>query len=531
MEKDLIVDASSEELISIAVLEDDLLVELHHESRGATHVVGDIYLGRVERVIQGMNAAFVDVGFAVGGFLHYGDLHENFLAQQDALSQLCSGNLKPSEFVAAYKKNISSFTSLPKEGKISDYIKNNDKILVQVTKEAISTKGPRLTTALTINGRNQVISPFDGKVSASAKLNHKESARLKNIVNSINTTGCGVIVRTAAEGKQSKEMQKDLEELWEHWLLVLDKLLTSSSKRKKSSAICLYEESGRALGVLRDTYDKSFRSIWVNEESLFHDIEKYLGEIAPEDAIKVQLYTGKLPIFDDKGVTKQIKALMKKYVKVEGGAYLVIESTEAMHVIDVNSGTSARRSEEQETTAFEVNKSAAEEIARQLRLRDLGGIIIVDFIDMKSKDSRDALYKQMVDLMSTDRSRHEILPLSKFGLMQITRQRIRPATKVDKDETCPSCQGKGKITEASILLVEKIEDELSRLIHTLDTPYINVHVHPYVDAYLKKGLYSISMKWRLKISSKVHITPNQDLSLIEYRYYDKSGEELIVHKK
>lgn len=531
MEKDLIVDISSER-ISIATLENGRLMELFRERRGFTHGVGDVYLGRVKKVVAGLNAAFVDVGFSIDGFLHYSDLLPNFLAQQQVLSALRTGELSPDKFVVAYADACAKGSQqIPKEGKISDYLNEGDFVLCRLTKEAISTKGPRLTTEVSIAGRNLILNPFEDKVSVSNKLDRGEAHRLKSLIKGVNTSGCGVIVRTAAEGKRSEAMHKELTKLEREWSQILLKL--SGSIGSKKTYICLYEEPTRVLGLLRDTFDHSLRSISVNDENFFHDIQDYIEEIDPsnEGKVNVELYTGRLPIFDSKGVTKQIKSLMKKVVNYKKGAYLIIEQTEAMHVIDVNSGTRARKNEEQEATAVDVNMSAAEEIARQLRLRDLGGIIIVDFIDMKSKEHRDELYKHMVEQMKTDRSRHEILPLSRFGLMQITRQRVRQATKIDQDELCPSCQGTGKMSSASIFLVEKIEDELKKLIDTLDVPYINVHVHPYVDAYLKKGLYSTAIKWRLKISRRIHITPNQDLSLLKYKYYDIDGEELMVHEQ
>lgn len=531
VEKDLIIDISPE-LMSIATLEDGRLTELHREPRDFTHSLGDIYIGRVKRVVAGLNAAFVDVGFSIDGFMHYADLHPQFLVQQQVFDQLRMGKLEPEKYWPTYQKAVASSQEvLPKEGKISTYLKEGDYVLVQISKESISTKGPRLTTDISIAGRNLIINLFDQKLSVSSKLGREETQRLKSLIRSVNTVGYGVIVRTAAEGKRAETMHKELKKLERQWLQMLARIASSSTNKKHF--LCVYQEPSRVLGVLRDTFDKSFRYVWVNDEDFYHEIEGYLDEIDPlrEGAVRVQHYTGRVPIFDSKGVTKQIKSSLKRVVNYKKGAYLVIEQTEAMHVIDVNSGTRARKSDEQEDTAVDVNMAAAEEIVRQLKLRDLGGIIIVDFIDMKSKEHRDELYKYMVDLMKTDRSRHEILPLSKFGLMQITRQRVRPAIKIDQDEVCPSCRGEGKISGASILLVEKIEEELKILTETFEAPYINVHVHPYLDAYIKKGLYSVSIRWKFGISKRIHVTPNQSLSLLEYKFYNRDGEELQVHDR
>ncbi|KGN97648.1 Rne/Rng family ribonuclease [Porphyromonas sp. COT-290 OH3588] len=514
MTSDLIVDVSAKQ-ISMAVLEDQKLVELQRERRDLAFAVGDIYLGKVKKVMPGLNAAFVDVGYKKDAFLHYLDLGPTFGSQQRLLDIVASGKPIPS----ATKIPISA--ELPKEGKIADYIKQGQLVLVQVVKEPISTKGPRLSAELSLAGRNMVLVPFSDKVSVSSKIQSiEERTRLKQLMLSIKPKNFSVIVRTSAEGKKASELDQELRRLVRRWEESIQKLPKIKAPR------IVYEEASRALGLLRDTFNPSFQSIHVNDADFYEDIKEYVASIAPGREEIVQRYTGKLPIFDEKGVTKQIKSLFGRTVTYKKGAYLVIEQTEAMHVIDVNSGNRSRKSAEQEETAVDVNMSAAEELARQLRLRDLGGIIVVDFIDMHDPKNRELLYKHMVKLMEGDRARHNILPLSKFGLMQITRQRVRPAMQITTEETCPSCMGTGKM-KSSVLLTDQIEEKLKELVQQQSVSYINVHVHPYVAAYLNKGLlFSIARQWKLKIAKGIRVTPNQSLAFLDYKFLDKEGNEI-----
>lgn len=496
----------------MAVLEDGKLVELQRESRDLAFAVGDIYLGKVKKIMPGLNAAFVDVGYSKDAFLHYLDLGQTFAHQQRLLELMeRSGSIPP-------LSKIGALPELPKEGKIADYLKPGQHVLVQVAKEPISTKGPRLTAELSLAGRNMVLIPFRDKVSVSNKIQaNEERTRLKQLILSIKPRNFSVIIRTSAEGKSARELDSELRKLVRRWE-------ESIARLPKLKAPCIvYEEASRALGLLRDTLNPSFQAIHINDTEYFEDIKEYVSIIAPGQEGIVRLYKGKLPLFDEKNVTKQIKSSLGRTVTFKSGAYLVIEQTEAMHVIDVNSGNRSRKSNEQEGTAIDVNLAAAEEIARQMRLRDLGGIICVDFIDMYEAKNREMLYKHMVKLMETDRAKHNILPLSKIGLMQITRQRVRQAVVVNTEETCPSCAGTGKI-KSSILFADQIEEHLKDLMLLPHISYVNLHVHPYVAAYLTKGLFSIANRWRLSLG-RVSVTPNQSLAFLEYRLYDKDGNE------
>ena len=486
MNSELIVDVSAKE-ISMALLEDQRLVELQRERRDLAFAVGDIYLGRVKKVMPGLNAAFVDVGYKKDAFLHYLDLGMIYQAQQRFLEQIEKTKAVPS------LSKIPTFPDLPKDGKIADYLKAGQNVLVQVVKEPISTKGPRLSAEISIAGRNLVLVPFSDKVSVSAKIeSHEERARLKQLILSMKPKNFSVIIRTSAEGKRASELDQELSRLLRRWEESIQKL----PKITKTPKI-VYEESSRALGILRDTFNPSFQSIHVNDKAYYEEIREYVRQIAPG-----------------------------RTVTCKSGAYLIIEQTEAMYVVDVNSGNRSRKSTEQEGTAIDVNLIAAEELARQLRLRDMGGIIVVDFIDMPDQKNRQLLYEHMVKLMESDRTRHNILPLSKFGVMQITRQRVRPATQINTDETCPTCLGTGKM-KSSILFTDQLEEKLRDLAPRLDTSYINVHVHPYVAAYLTKGFFmSIARRWKLQIARGIRVTPNQSLGFLDYKFVDKEGNEI-----
>ncbi len=514
MISELVIDVQPNE-VSIAVLEDKKLVEIQKEARNISFAVGDIYLGKVKKIMPGLNAAFVDVGYKKDAFLHYQDLGANFNALQKFLKATFADKKK--------LPLLSKFSHLPdisKEGSIVDVLKQGDEVLVQIAKEPISTKGPRLTSELSFAGRYLVAIPFGDKVSVSQKIkSNEERARLKQLIQSIKPKNFGVIVRTSAEGKRVAELDLELKTLVKRW----DDNMTKLLKAKLPSLI--YEETGRTVALLRDIFNPSFQHIHVNDPNVFNEIKDYVSLIAPDRAEIVELYSGELPIFDNFAITKQIKSGFGKTVTFKSGAYLIIEHTEAMHVIDVNSGNRSKSSTGQENTAIDVNLAAAEEIARQLRLRDMGGIIVVDFIDMHEAENRQKLFDHMRNIMANDRAKHNILPVSKFGLLQITRQRVRPALDFKTDETCPTCFGKGEI-QSSILFTDNLESKIDYLVGKLKVKKFSLYVHPYIAAFINQGFYSLKWKWKFKYSWRIKIIPNQSLGFLEYRFYDAEKNEL-----
>ena len=415
---------------------------------------------------------------------------------------------------------------LPKDGSVQTLLKQGQEIMVQVVKEPISTKGPRLTAELSLAGRYMVLMPFGDKVSVSSKIKKSEErTRLKQLVQSIRPKNFGVIVRTSAEGKRVAELDKEMKALVKRW----EDTITRAEKAEKVPQL-LYEETSRAVALLRDVFDPTYDGIYVNDETICQQVKDYVTLIAPDKQDIVKLYNGNVPIFDNFGVTKQLKSSFGRTVNYKRGAYLIIQHTEAMHVVDVNSGNRTRSENGQEANALEVNLGAADELARQLRLRDMGGIIVVDFIDMNLAEDRQMLYERMCKNMQKDRARHNILPLSKFGLMQITRQRVRPAMDVNVEETCPTCFGKGKI-KSSILFTDQLESKIDRLVNKIGIRKFSLHVHPYVAAYINQGLWSLKRQWQMKYGMGVRIIPSQKLAFLQYEFYDKDRQFIDMQEE
>ncbi len=509
MTSEVVIDVRAKE-ISIALLEDKKLVEYQNEPRSASFSVGNIYIAKVKKLMPGLNACFVDVGFERDAFLHYLDLGSQFNSYAKYLKQVQSDRKKLYPITKA-----SRLPDLKKDGSVATTLTVGQEVMVQIVKEPISTKGPRLTGELSFAGRYLVLMPFCDKVSVSTKIKSgEERARLKQLIQSIKPKNFGVIVRTVAEGKRVAELDTELKVLLQRWEDAITKV-----QRTQSRPQLVFEETGRAVALLRDLFNPSYENIFVNDEEVYNEVKHYVTLIAPEKAGIVKLYTGNVPIFDNFNVTKQIKSGFGKTVNYKHGAYLIIEHTEAMHVVDVNSGNRVRGTNGQEANALDVNLGAADELARQLRLRDMGGIIIVDFIDMNVAEDRQMLYERMCKNMQKDRARHNILPLSKFGLMQITRQRVRPAMDVSVDETCPTCFGRGKI-KSSILFTDQLESKIDHLVNKIGVKTFYLHVHPYVAAYINKGLLSLKRKWQIKYGLGVHVISSQKMAFLQYEFYD-----------
>lgn len=515
MNKELIINAAPQG-VEIALLEDKKLVELHHEKADASFAVGDLYLGKVKKLIPGLNAAFVDVGFEKDAFLHYTDLSPYARSLLKFTQQSINDN-------SANGFDFGHFQVEPeiiKTGKINEVLSGKPNILVQILKEPIAAKGPRLSCEISLPGRFVVITPFNDIVAVSRKIHSSdERKRLQKIVEAIKPKNFGVIVRTAAEGKNTAELHEDLSMLTQTW-----KTIQSNLKAAVAPAKILSEQT-KTTSMLRDLLNESFNKIVVNDKNIFNDTRNYIQRIAPEKSEIVSFYHNGLPIFDQFGITKQVKAAFGKTVNLPSGAYLIIEHTEALHVIDVNSGYKSVGNN-QELNALETNMEAAAEIARQLRLRDLGGIIVVDFIDMKLPENKRKLMEAMEEFMRPDRAKHAVLPISKFGLMQITRQRMKPEVNINTQEVCPSCSGTGKIS-STLILEDEIEKNLSYLI-THQHKNLTLVVHPIVYAYLTKGrlFNSRQWKWRFKYGQKVNIKQNTNYHLTEFHFFDQHDEEI-----
>ena len=517
---ELIIDVQQKE-ISIALLEDKSLVEYQSESKAASFSVGNIYVAKVKKLMPGLNACFVDVGYERDAFLHYLDLGTQYSSYEKYLKQVQSDRKKLFPITKATR-----LPDLKKDGSVQNVLKVGQEVLVQVVKEPISTKGPRLTCDLSFAGRYMVLMPFQEKVSVSSKIKKgEERTRLKQLVQSIKPKNFGVIVRTSAEGKRVAELDSEMKILLKRW----EDAITTVQKTTERPKIA-FEETSRAVALIRDLFNTTYDGIHVNDETVFDQVKDYVGLIAPEKVGIVKLYKGTVPIFDNFNVTKQVKSAFGKTVNYKRGAYLIIEHTEAMHVVDVNSGNRTKAENGQEQNALEVNLGAADELARQLRLRDMGGIIIVDFIDMNLAEDRQMLYERMCKNMQKDRARHNILPLSKFRLMQITRQRVRPAMDVNVEETCPTCFGKGKI-KSSILFTDQLESKIDRMVNKIGIKKFNLHVHPYVAAYINQGIISMKRKWQMKYGMGINVIPSQKLAFLQYEFYDRKGNFIDMQEE
>ncbi|MDQ3193347.1 MAG: Rne/Rng family ribonuclease [Bacteroidota bacterium] len=515
MNNELVINSSPNEVV-ISLLENKRLVELHKEKRNNAFSVGDIYLGKVKKVMTGLNAAFVDVGYEKDAFLHYLDLGPQVQSLFKFVKNARSGKQNHSSLL--YFKGEEDIS---KTGKINQIVQSGQEIMVQIAKEPISTKGPRISSEISLPGRYIVLVPFSDRISVSQKIkDSEEKERLKNLIKSIKPKNFGVIIRTVAENKKVAELDADIKDLMDKWNASFEELKTAKAPQK------LLGELDRTSAFLRDMLNASFNNIHVDDPALYEEMKSYLQTIAPEKEKIVKLYKGDLPIFESFGIEKQIKGLFGKTVNLKSGAYLIIEHTEALHVIDVNSGNRAKSETSQEGNALDVNLEAATEIARQLRLRDMGGIIVVDFIDLHDAANRKLLYQKMKDEMALDKAKHTVLPPSKFGLIQITRQRVRPEMDIKTTEKCPACGGTGEV-QASILLVDEIENNLRYIIQEQNEKNLSLGVHPYIEAYLTKGIFNYQLKWFFKYKRWIKIKPVNAYHFIEYHFFNSANEEFI----
>lgn len=510
MEKELIIRSTAKGN-EIALLENKKLVEIHLEKDANSFKVGDVFLGRVRKVMPGMNAAFVDIGYEKDAFLHYTDLGPGFKTFQQFFKGVLAGNIDNINAVK-YQHQID------KGGKINEVLSAKTLIPVQVFKEPISTKGPRLTTEISIAGRYLILTPFVQTIGVSKKIpDDEERDRLKRLLKSLTPKHFGVIIRTFAQGKGAAELHKDLTNLIQKWELMLSNLKHASYRQK------VLTEIDKSSILIRDLMSDKFKAIHTSDEVLASSMEEYISSVAPDQKDIVQVYKGKNPIFDHFDVTRQIKSSFGSTVNYGKGPYLVIDHTEAMHVIDVNSGHKVGMKGDQESNATAVNLGAAEELARQLRLRDIGGIVVVDFIDMKKAENRKQVYDKMKQLLKLDKATTNILPLSKFNIMQITRQRVRPQVEITTKENCPTCRGTGKI-EASLLLMDQINNKVEYLVNN-DIKF-SLIVHPFIESFIKRGINSKQIQWMFQYKRWIKVRANENMALTEFKFENLLGNEI-----
>jgi len=517
LSNELIISATQDGC-RIALLKDKTLVEFHNDEEGSKFSVGDIYLGTVKKVVQGLNAAFIDVGYEKDAFLHYLDLGPQFGSLQK-FTKLVRGK----KIMGGKLEKFHSEPEIDKHGKITQQVSKGQLIPVQIVKEPISTKGPRLSCELSLAGRYLVLVPFSNVVSVSRKITSgEERKRLLRLIQSIKPENFGVIIRTVAEGKEVAELDRDLRTMVTTWEEGMTRMVTANPRDK------VIGELSKTSSLLRDIVNESFDNIHVDDKKIFDEVRAYIHTNAPDKEKIVKMYTGKAKIFEHYGIERQIKSAFGQTVSLKAGGYLIIEHTEALHVIDVNSGNKSNREENQETTALSVNIEAAKEIARQLRLRDMGGIIVVDFIDMKNPENKKLIFKIMKDEMEEDKAKSTVLPLSKFGLMQITRERVRPQMNIVTKEVCPTCNGTGKIL-ASILVTDQIEKHVEHLFAKQNEKGLVLALHPYVQAYFTKGIISQRVKWFFKYKRWVNLIVDSSMGITEFKFLNKEGEEIQLN--
>lgn len=501
----------------IAMFEEKRLVEFSEEVSDKSFQVGDIYLGKVKKVIPGLNACFVDIGYEKDAFLHYLDLGVHFNSLKKFTDDIQSGKKK-----GALLQNFRLEEEITKDGKIAETINKGQLLLVQVVKEPISTKGPRLSSEISIAGRYCVLVPFGDTVNISKKVtDNTEKKRLKQIALGVKPKNFAVIVRTAAIGCEAEELEKDIKELVQKWEAAIGLLKTAKQSDR------LVQEIARTTGMLRDLLNDSFQNIYLDDPRMHEEVKEYVTGIAPEKAEIVKLYKGKQSLFEHFGIDKQVKGAFGKNVTMPGGAYIIIEHTEALHVIDVNSGNRMKQDSNQESSALNTNLEAADEIGRQLRLRDMGGIIVIDFIDMRTAANKKLVYERMRDAMNTDRAKHTVLPISKFGLLQITRQRVRPEVNLVTNEACPMCEGTGAI-RPSILLSDEVEAHLKYIFNEQNEKVVQLHMHPFLASYFTNGLLSKRFNWWLSYKRWVKVVPENNYHMGEYHFFNAAGEQISI---
>ncbi len=533
MKKDIVINSTANEH-RIAILEDGRLAELFVETPGKDRNVGDIYLGRVAKVMPGIRAAFINVGLQQDAFLHFSDIGHieeySTLFDEDEDEEEdeegASLNAQEQRPATSHDQNNGSSTeqngggstAVATERRPRDHrqeppvnLQKGQDILVQITKEPVGKKGVRVRSALSLPGRFLVLLPFDGKVGVSKKVsNFKEKRRLRRLVRSFLPSGFGAIIRTVAEGKSEEMIKQDLDELTKTW-----NSIEKSVKSQKAPSL-IYKDMNTTSSVIRDLFSDSVEHVVVDDKKLFKEIKSYVQWMSPDMLNRVEYYNEREPIFDKYGVEKDIQALLSKKVWLKSGGYLFIEKTEAMTVIDVNSGRYAAK-KEQEQNSLRTNLEAAREVCRQLRLRDIGGLIVVDFIDLEDDKNKKKIYDEMKKELRKDRAKMTVLPMTEFGLVQITRQRIRQSIQLSFSEACPTCGGTG-LVQSKATTINQIERWIKRFKSESKEFRLELRVNPTIAQYLSQGTFSRMTKIQFKFFVKVRMIPDAALTMEDFRF-------------
>ncbi len=501
----------------IAFLQDKRLTEFYQEKKGKHVVVGDIFVGTVRKILPGNNAAFLDIGLDKDAFVHYSDLGPNIKSFAKFSRTGFQGGLRGN--------GLEKFQFEPetlKTGNISEVLKRNQQILVQILKEPISSKGPRVTAEITVAGSYCILIPLSNHVNISKKIvERQERNRLKALTHELKPDNFGIVVRTAAQNVSEEILKKDIEDLLARWNGMVAQLKTAKPGDK------VLGEPSFSISVVRDFLGMGLTGIYTNDQENFKQIENYLQNSRSPAIGNLRLHKSNVSLFEHFGINKQLKTSFGKSVSFSNGAYLVIEHTEALHVIDVNSGSHSNKENSQETNALQINLDAANEIARQVKLRDMGGIIVIDFIDTKDNANKKKIVSALVAAMKNDKASHTVLPMSRFCLVQLTRERVRPETNIATEEKCPMCKGSGYVS-SSQNIEDDIESSVKYLAHSLNIKKVKLVTHPFLAAYFTRGLISRRIKWLFEYKIKVKLVADPALHYGEFHIFDSHDEEIIL---
>lgn len=504
--KNQIIIHSSGKQTRVALLENGELAQLFIESEENQRTVGDIYLARVHKVMSGIRAAFIDLGMEKDAFLHFSDAGDHL----GSYIKMMNGD---SSISSSANKELQKFDKLSNNDKqilAGKLLKNNQRLLVQVVKEPIGSKGPRVSTDITIAGRFLVLIPMGEYIALSKKINNgKERRRLKSIVGSMLPEGFGVIVRTVTQNQSKEAIEEDMRNVLKKWERILNKL------EEAKPPTLLYKDLDITESLIRDLFAKQYDRVLIDDYQLYKSIKSYVSQIAPKMVPSVQLYKGKDHIFDHTNIGHDVNSIFSPRVRMPSGGYLIFEQTEAMYVVDVNSGPYAAK-EKQEDNSLKTNLEAAREIAKQLRLRDIGGIIVVDFIDLRDDKNRKKIYDELKKEFKKDRAKTNIIGMSDFGLVQITRQRIRPSVVNSVSKVCPMCGGSGSVVSQDTIVTD-IESWISKFKYSTEYRAVDIYINPYLQSYLCKGPFSQRWQWMLKYKLKISLIPDETTSLNEFK--------------
>jgi len=519
MVKEIVVN-SSESQTRVAITEDSNLVDFFVDHPEKRRMVGDIYLGKVARVLPGIRAAFVDIGFKHDAFLHFSDIGDRMESLQGMLDEDddlveddddSEGDAKP--------RPAQARPQIEKEGSIPKLHKGQE-IIIQIIKEPVKDKGVRVTSSISIPGRFCVLLPFDNKIGISKKIHDfKERRRLRKLARGVLPEDCGLIIRTAAKDQTEDALATDLKYLSKTWKEIQNKVKNSTPPT------LLYQDLSTTISVIRDLYTPDISRVFIDSKKMMKEIKDYVELIQPELMEKIEMYKEKEPIFEAFKIEQQIKELMGRKVHLPSGGHIVIEHTEAMTVVDVNSGRYAK-SKEQELNSLKTDLEASREIVRQLRLRDIGGLVVVDFIDLEDERNRKKVYDELKKEFRKDRAKIAMLPMTEFGLMQITRQRVRENIMQSLYEECPYCLGTGLLTKKSNLMYD-IENVIKRMRIEKKARKLTLHVHPSLGSKLKEGTISKLMKLQFKYFVRLILDEDEKVNPQKFHVLvSKSGENI-----